>query len=268
MEYIYIDSLFFLSLLTDYLLCLVTARVCRLYLRRWRYFAAALRGAAYSVAVFLPGLGFIASPWMQMACAGLMGLIAYGGERRMFRCIAVLLAVSATFGGAVWALCLRTGGTLRIDLRLLLGCFVGCYAVLSLIARSRTRAADRRTVPAELEFNGRHCSFAALLDTGNCLSDPLSGAEVMVVSPGALKPLLPDCAALLKTEDPVELVTAAAAVPELKGRLRLIPFATVGGTGLLPVFRPERVLVDGRERDGMLAAISADASGDGFEAIV
>ena len=29
MKYIYIDSLFFLSLFTDYLLCLITARICR-----------------------------------------------------------------------------------------------------------------------------------------------------------------------------------------------------------------------------------------------
>ena len=46
MKYIYIDSLFFLSLFTDYLLCLITARICRLCLRRRRYLAAALLGAA------------------------------------------------------------------------------------------------------------------------------------------------------------------------------------------------------------------------------
>ena len=45
MKYIYIDSLFFLSLFTDYLLCLITARICRLCLRRRRYLAAALLGA-------------------------------------------------------------------------------------------------------------------------------------------------------------------------------------------------------------------------------
>ena len=59
MEIIYADSLFCLNLLTDYLLCLVSARACGLYLRRIRYFAAALIGAAYSVCVFLPGLGFL-----------------------------------------------------------------------------------------------------------------------------------------------------------------------------------------------------------------
>ena len=167
MKYIYIDSLFFLSLFTDYLLCLITARICRICLRRRRYLAAALLGAAYSVSVFLPDLSFMASRWMELVSAALMGLIAFGGERRMFRCMAVFLAVSATFGGAIWALSLQTGALPVIDLRLLIGCFAVCYTVLSIIARSRSRAADRRTAAIELSLNGRHCCFTALIDSGS-----------------------------------------------------------------------------------------------------
>lgn len=268
MKYIYIDSLFFLSLFTDYLLCLITARICRLCLRRRRYLAAALLGAAYSVSVFLPDLSFMASRWMELVSAALMGLIAFGRERRMFRCMAVFLAVSATFGGAIWALSLQTGALPVIDLRLLIGCFAVCYTVLSIIARSRSRAADRRTAAIELSLNGRHCCFTALIDSGNCLSDPVTGAEIVVISPGALRPLLPESAALLEIADPVELVTAAGEITELAGRMRLIPFSALGGTGLLPVFRPDSVRVDGEERTGLLAAISAAAAGDGFEGIL
>ena len=44
MQVIYVDSLFCLSLLTDYLLCLTAGRLCGLVLRRRRYLAAALLG--------------------------------------------------------------------------------------------------------------------------------------------------------------------------------------------------------------------------------
>ena len=54
MQVIYVDSLFFLNLCIDYLLCLVSARVCGLVLKRSRYLLSALIGAGYSVAVFLP----------------------------------------------------------------------------------------------------------------------------------------------------------------------------------------------------------------------
>ena len=106
MQVIYVDSLFFLNLCIDYLLCLVSARVCGLVLKRLRYLLSALIGACYSVAVFLPGLDFLASPLCKLAAALLMGLAAFGGETKMLRCCAVFLSVSAAFGGAVWAISL------------------------------------------------------------------------------------------------------------------------------------------------------------------
>ena len=109
MEVIYIDSLFFLNLGVDYLLCLAAARICGLYLRRRRYVLAALLGAAYSVAVYLPGLGFLASWPGKLAAAALMSLVAYGREKRPMRCCAVFLAVSAAFGGALWAMSMSAG---------------------------------------------------------------------------------------------------------------------------------------------------------------
>ena len=67
MQVIYVDSLFFLNLCIDYLLCLVSARVCGLVLKRLRYLLAALIGACYSVAVLLPGLDFLAEPLCKLA---------------------------------------------------------------------------------------------------------------------------------------------------------------------------------------------------------
>jgi hypothetical protein len=109
MNIIYADSLFGLSVLTDYLLCLVTARFCSLRLRRWRYLAAAVFGGAYAVAVFLPGCAWMAHPLCELCAAGLMGLVAFGGEEKLFRGLAAFLAVSASFGGAAWAVALRQG---------------------------------------------------------------------------------------------------------------------------------------------------------------
>ena len=56
MDVIYIDRLFLINLLIDYLLLLLSARVSGLALRRWRYLLGALLGAAYAVLTLLPGL--------------------------------------------------------------------------------------------------------------------------------------------------------------------------------------------------------------------
>ena len=267
MKFIYADSLFALSLVTDYLLCLAAARLCSLRLRRGRYLLAALLGAVYAVAVFLPGLGWLAYTPVQLAAAGLMGLVAFGGEARLFRCTAAFLALSAAFGGMVWAVVMRWGSFPLPSVPMLLGVFLGCYALLSLLLRSRRAREDGGTLEAALTLGSRRACFRVLRDSGNCLRDGLTGAEVMIVSPEALAPLLPEYAALLQLSDPVALVERAADVPLLRGRLRLIACDSVNGRGLLPLLRPDRAELDGKEMPGMLIAISSAAKGDGFEGI-
>lgn len=267
MNIIYIDRLFLLELITDYLLLLLSARVCAMVLKRLRYLAAALFGAAYSVSVFIPPLGFLAGGIWKLTAGLVMGLIAYGGESHPIRSTAVFLAVSSTLGGAVWALCLADGGAF-IDFRVLIVCFALCYALLTVISRCRAKLSGKRHLNVELGFLGRQVSFTALADSGNCLSDPLTGAGVLIVSPGVLKDVFADAAPLLEITDSVELLETAGAYPRLSGRLRLIPYSALGGSGMLPVFRPDSLTVDGKDRDDLLCAISASARGDGFDAVV
>lgn len=267
MEIIYIDRLFFTNLLADYLLLLCAARLCCLQLKRLRYFLAALLGAGYAVAVFLPGLFFLAAPGWKLGFGALLGLIAYGRERRSLGCAGVFLVLSAALGGALWALELSFG-PLRLDGKLLVLCFLLAYGALRLIFSGSAGRSDRQKLRVEVQLLGRSCAFTAIADSGNCLSDPLTGAAVAVACPHALAPLFGPAGTLLEIRDPVELLTAANACPELKGRLRLIPFSALGGGGLLPVFRPDRLLIGGREDGERLIAISPEAAGPGFEGIV
>lgn len=270
MKVVYIDSLFLLNLAADYLLCLGAGRICALQLKRWRYFAAALFGAAYAAAAVLPGLSLLSRAYFKLPAGLIMGLIAYGAERSPLRCTAVFFAVSAAFGGALWALSLATGGggAAPLSLRSLLLSFALCYGLFRLIFRKRAALMEKRLVSVEAGFMGRTARFTALLDTGNSLSDPASGAPVMIACTHALSPLLPDTAALFSKLSPVELMELSAAMPELRGRLRLIPYTAVGASGLLPVFRPDSVSLDGKEKKGLLIAVSDSAAGDGFEAII
>ena len=182
MNVIYADSLFALSVFTDYLLCLVTARFCALRLRRRRYLLAAVFGGVYAVAVFLPGCAWMAHPLVELCAAGCMGLIAFGGERRLFRCIAAFLAVSASFGGMVWAVALRQGSLPAPDIRLLVGVFLLSYALLTLLSFTRQRRARQHRVDVTLTLAGRRADFTALEDSGNCLADPITGNAVMLAA--------------------------------------------------------------------------------------
>lgn len=261
MEIIYIDLHFLLNLGLDYLICLVSARVCGLRLKRLRYLLAALLGGSYSVLVLLPGLGFLGGGAFQLGCAILMGLIAYGGERSMLRCTAVFLGISALFGGAVRAL----GGALSIEMLII--SFALCYGALTLFFRGSAANPQKKRVSVEVHLGENTAQFMALVDTGNSLSDPVTGSAVMIACPHAVKSLFKDESWLTELS-PTELLEISAHIPELKGRFRLVPYSAVGSRGMLAAFRPDALRVEGKEKRELLVALSAAAAGDGFEAII
>ena len=106
---VYIDEVFLLNTLVDYLLLLSAARLAGEPLHRGRMAVGALMGGLYAVLVFLPGWGFLASPLCKLCSAAGMVLITFGGSRRLLRVSLVFLGVAAAFGGGVLALQLLTG---------------------------------------------------------------------------------------------------------------------------------------------------------------
>lgn len=263
MDVIYIDKLVILNLIIDYLLCLGCAKVCGLRLRRARYFAAAIFGALYCGLSVLPDMSFLLLAPIKLACGVIMALISFGGETKFLRCCLVFFAVSAFFGGAVWALGGKSenGLYISISMPVLVLSFGICYAVLSFVFRRSAKTAARQVLDVKVSLGGKAAVLRTLFDSGNNLSDPISGDRVLVCSAGSLRALFEG---VDLRSSPFEL---AAAFP---GFFRLIPYRSIGtDSGMLAAFRPDELLIDGKMRSDVLIAISAsDISGDGFDSII
>ena len=242
MRIVWVDVCFAVNFAADYLLCLLAARLCSAPLRRGRYALAALFGALWALAAAIAG-GALRAPAGKLLSAAALCLVAFGGERGFARLCAAFLALSAALGGALWALTLAFPGA-PLSPAALTAAFVFFWAAASVFLRGCASRREREIAAVELRFLGRSACFRALVDTGNSLSDPVSGAHVMVV------------------------LSCADALDALRGRLRLVPYASVGARGFLVAFRPERLEVSGRERRDLLVALSPSASGDGFEGIL
>ena len=251
METIYLDELFLLDLVVDYFLLLGTAKVCALPYQRRRFLAGAALGAAWNCLGLLPGLGWLICPAMRPVLGLAMTLIAFGGERRLWRCYGYFLGLSALFGGTVYAACLFRGGSaLHLDMRVLVLAFAVCWAGISFLYRGVGRAAPRRLRQVTVERRGRQVSLRALEDTGNGLVDPITGCAAFVAEAEAVRGLFSPADAAYLRAPPTE---AALHIPGA----RLIPYAGVEGkSGLLLAFRPDKVTVDGRERRDLIAAVS------------
>lgn len=102
MTVIYVDTLFLLNALVDYLLLLCAARLAGEPLKRLRFALGAVLGGGYAVAIFLPGLGFLERPACQLAAAVLMVLAAFWGSRRLGRQVLIFFPCPAPLPEGCW----------------------------------------------------------------------------------------------------------------------------------------------------------------------
>lgn len=281
MTVVYIDSVFLLNGAMDYLLCLATARLAGITLRRWRYALAALLGGAYAAASFFPGCGFLSAAPVKLAAGLLMALVAYGGEERLLRLTLLLFGLSCAMAGCVLALGLLAGGGVPavngvfytdVDGKVLLVGTGAAYLVLTVVFRAAARhGVQGELLPVRISAGGRTVELTALWDSGNTLREPGSGRPVLVTAPGSLDGLLPGEARRLLTPESLRqpsmlLEPLVRAAPFL--RPRLLPYHAVGtGGGLLLVIRTDWVEIGGRRCPEIPAALSPTALGTGYTAL-
>lgn len=271
MEVVYADSLFLLNAAVDYMALLSAGKLCALPLRRGRMAFAALSGGAYAVlAAVWPRFFSLAA--MKLAVGALMALIAFGACRQTLRAVIAFYAVSAAFGGAVYAassLAGRPPGIGRytpVSLRVLFLSFALCYAAVSLVFRRTGRRAERQLALVEVGLGDTVVSFTALTDSGNELTDPISGDRVLVAEAEALAPLFPDSAPLVSRD----MLSALETLSALGVRCRLLPCSCVtADSALLLCFRPDSVRVDGRKCTLLIGVSPHALAPDGeYQAII
>lgn len=283
MTVIYVDTLFLLNAMIDYLLLLAAARLAGEPLARLRFFAAALLGGVYAVAIFLPSMLFLRHILCRISCCVLMLLIAYGSSRRLLRQGIIFLSLTFAFGGGVLAVSLLGQHGLALgngvfyspmDLKMVLLSGAICYMVLSVGMSGilRHTGVEGELVPVKLRMENQWTQFNALVDTGNTLTDPVQGSPVMVVEGEYIGDFLAKESGLTAHDikDPV----AALAQLERQGvqsRFRLIPYRAIGvNRGMLLGMKVDEALLNGKRVQNLLVALSPTpvSDGGGYHALV
>lgn len=229
MPILYLDVLIVLNWLIDGLLLSVTARLCGVSVRRWRLAVASLIGGVASCQILLE-IPAVLSLLLHIIVAAVMVRTAfpYRTWRVFLRHGVVLFCLSALLSGVVTALWYLTESDVITTHNGVIYCEISplMLTAFALLGYGVIRLYDRLTrhrKPATLEYvvtvddgDGER-EYRALYDTGLHLREPFSDRPVIVI----------------KQTDP-------SVAPS---RIRMIPYHTVGGTGLLPAFMPHRVTV-------------------------
>lgn len=279
MTVVYLDALFLLNWIVNYLMLLAAGRLAGEVLHRVRLGLGAALGALYAAAVFFPGMGFLTHPLCKLASAAAMLLVGYGGSRRLLRVGLVFLGLACAFAGGIFAISLLGGRglTLRngvfysaMDLRLILLSAALCYVLLTLVFQRTARHGRRELVPAALTLGERKIVLTALVDTGNTLTDPVTGRPVMVVEGERAAALLPQGLAGCDLREPVEAIERLSRLYGAE-RFRLLPYQTVGvECGMLLALRLDRAQIGPKDYGGILLALSPNrvSDGGGYSALI
>lgn len=274
MNVVYVDEVFFLNAVTDYLLLLSCARLRGKALRRGRFAAAAAVGGGYAVLAAIPPLSFLVTLAAKTAVSLLMARIAFGAPPELWRGWGWFLALSSAFAGAVYGVSLLSGIEPRsafsgASLKVLVLSFGLCYAAVRLFFGRFLRRRERCIVGATIAFAGKSVTVQALRDTGNALFDPISGAPILLAAPEVLSPIFTPPLMLPLPDDAAARFRVLSEHPELSRRLRLVSYSAVGTErGLLVCFRPDSVTLEGVPEQYLVAFSPTPIGTEEYAALV
>ena len=172
-----------MNLLMDTLCLTAAMRLSSLRARPGRVLLSALAGALLSM-IALSLWGLRASAYAALPIAVLMALLAFGLRRAPGGSARLLIAGLLSAGMAQYMHRLGLGGWAAA-----LACAPGVLYAVHLLLRWQSRAGERADVRLLFERGG--VSLDGLVDSGNCLRDPVTELPVVVVPYQAVRAYLP-----------------------------------------------------------------------------
>lgn len=270
---IYADVLVVVNLYVDFFLLWCVDRFLGLRAKALRLLAGALVGALAALLSLPPGQPGWLTFLLGAATAAAASLAAFAPrERKLLAKAALCLWVFSFLLAGCCLFFLRVfapgnmavvGSAIYLDLSLPLLFFLTCgaYGVLWLCQRVLPPGPARQEgCRFTVTHQGRSLELFAKADTGSALREPFSGLPVIVCQKEALQAVAPAAVLAYCPEDPA---------PQPVPGLRLVPFTSLGGVGVLPAFRPDQVTASltGQPVDCYLALFPRPLSAGGFNAL-
>ena len=248
---VYADGVILLNFLVDLLLILGTNRLTGHPMRIARASAGAAFGGLYSGACLISGFRFLGSTLWRIVSLWAMSGIAFGFQRNGWKRTVMLVVLSMALGGM--ALGIGRGSFLSIT--------VSACVLFLICSLGLGGTAVRKHAEVELRLGDKQRRLTALCDTGNLLTDPVTGEAVMVAGGHIAREML----GLTSQElaDPIATM-ASGRIPGL----RLIPYRAVGQpSGMLLAVKMDEVRINGVAAGKLVAFAPDSIRGDGYEAL-
>ncbi len=275
----YIDVLFAVNAVIDYILLSLTMTLTGQYSPRLRLALASILGGAIAVVMFFVPFRGAAMLMLRVSTCSIMTLAAfrYKDSETLIRGCLTLFLVSAALAGAVSAaapaIAQSRGGAIYMNISLkvlLLGSAI-TYWLISSVVKPSAFTAQKRTLPILTEINGVTLHITALVDTGNRLIDPISRKKIIVTDKQTVMSAFSgaeyEALKRLNAENAIDCFSALS--EGLPGLFGITTCGTALGTGLMLTLKPHRVTVDGADSGEYILGIGINVdAGDGCRAVI
>lgn len=212
-----------------------------------RMAVAAVLSGVHAALCAMQGFTFMAGTLWYCVILIAMGMIAYHCDIKLTVRFAAIHFVLGTFAHS-----LNNGG-------LWSGLIAGGMILLLCMVGWKFNGIDHRLVSVYIPSPMGAVSVRALRDSGNMLTDPLTGQGVLILSASVSRQLLG--LTKVELEDPVKTVLSRTG-------LRLLPYHTVGGKGFLLAKKMDNVTIDNKTGSILVAFSPSEiGSNQGFQAL-
>lgn len=255
---IYVDVLLAVNLFINYFLLLAAAKFLGVPKKQWRLVLGAGLGAGYSLAILLPAIPVMLNLAAKVILSASIVCVAFPIKswKMFFKSMGCFYAMNFAFAGFMLAFWYFVGPPglviknsvvyLSISPIVLILSTVASYVILRLIFRIIGKPESKSTLcMLQITLNNKTVSCTARVDTGNSLVEPFSHEPVAVVEYEIIQSIL-DVAMQEAMYSPVN--AGSASFPVTSG-IRMVPFHSIAGEGVLPAFRPDVCVIEyGKEK--------------------
>ena len=249
---IYLDIVLLENFVINYIILLATGIINKTKIKVIKLAISSAIGALYAVLSFTSNLQIYEGVFLKILLSVAMIYIAFKPERMktLFKQLMLFYLVSFAFGGTAFALLyyirpqdilMKNGvliGTYPIKIAIL-GAIIG--AIIAYIASKGIKnKLNKKDMFCEIniKLDSKVLKVKAMIDTGNMLKEPITGAPVIIVEDKALEDFFPE-QILVESEN---IINGNLSMVDDKYvvKLKVIPFTSLG------------------KQNGMLLGIKAD----------
>ncbi len=255
---VYIDVILAENIIMNYIMLYATGIIYKLKPKMWRLLTSSSIGAMYSAISYLNIWN--SSLIIKILLSIAMVYIAFNSKsiKILAKQLLIFYLTSFVFGGVAFALLYFVKPQ---DILMKNGIYIGMYPlkivflggiVGFIILTSVFKIVKGKLTRKELfckvliKIEQKQAEVSAMVDTGNLLKEPITGASVVVVEKHSLKDILPD-----SVLDNLELILTGnydIDIKEYEHKLRVIPFSSLGKqNGMLLGIKPDEIILETEE---------------------